>query len=122
MVNNVPQDKAFQSKGHHSTVLPEELGERWHIGIKQARDKITKTTKRLTCSSAMPLARQYKADRLFQTKRLTGMWYIDTMGGWVKLLDRNRYSQVFCNGTYFSEIYTTDKKAGGGQAMKTYVI
>ena len=48
-VQDVPQAKKFQSKGRHSTVSPEELSERWQIGIEQAREKITKTTQRLTC-------------------------------------------------------------------------
>ena len=32
----------------------------------------------------MPIARLYKADRIFHTKRLTGMWVTDTMDRWVK--------------------------------------
>ena len=32
----------------------------------------------------MPLAKRYKVDRVFQTKRLTGMWVTDTMDGQVK--------------------------------------
>ena len=56
-VQDVPQDKTFQSKGYHSTVSPEELSEQWQIGLKKARDKIAKITQRLTCSVVMPLVR-----------------------------------------------------------------
>ena len=48
MVQDLPQANTFQSNGRHPDVLPEELSERWKIGIKQARDKIAKTTQRLT--------------------------------------------------------------------------
>ena len=33
-VQDVSQANTFQSKGHHSTVSPEELSERWQIGIE----------------------------------------------------------------------------------------
>ena len=104
-VQDVPQDKTFQSKGLHSTVSPEELSEQWKIGFKQAREKISKTTQRLTPSDIIPLASQYKTDRMFHTKKLTGMWDTDTMDRQEMSLDRNRYSQVLSNGTYFSEIH-----------------
>ena len=107
-VQDVPQAKTFQSKGRHSTMSPEELSERWQVFLKQLRETITKTTQRLTHSAVMILMRQYKADRLFQTKSLTDMWATDTM---VKYLDGNQYSQVFSNGKYFAEIYPMDKKA-----------
>ena len=70
----------------------------------------------------MPLARRYKADILFQTKRLTVMWDTYNMDGRVQSLDRNKYSQVFSNGTYFAEIYPMSKKADTGQALKTFVM
>ena len=70
----------------------------------------------------MPLARQYKTGRVFQTKRLTGMWSTDTMDRRVKSLDGNRYAQVFSNGTYLAEIYTMAKKSDAVQALKTFVM
>ena len=88
-VQDVPQVKKFQPKGYHSTVSPEELSELWHIVLKHAIETISKTTQKLTRSAALPLARRYKADRLFQTKRITGMWYTDTMDEQVKSLDGN---------------------------------
>ena len=102
-VQYVPQAKTFQSKGIHTTVSPEELSERWKIGTKQSRETIAKTTQRLTRSSVMTLARRYKANRVFQTKILTGMWATDTMDVLLNSLYGNQYAQVFSNGTYFAE-------------------
>ena len=70
----------------------------------------------------MPLSSQYKADRVFQTKSLIGMWAIDAMDGRVKYLDRNIYAQVFSNETYFAEIYPMAKKDDTGKALKTFVM
>ena len=47
-IEDLPQANKFQSKGHHATVSPEELIERWQIGLKQARETIVKTTQRFT--------------------------------------------------------------------------
>ncbi len=100
----VPQAKTFQSKGRHSSVSPEDISERWQIGLEQAKETLKRTTQRLARSAVMPLARRYRADRQFQTKRLDGMWASDTMDGRVKSLDGNRYGQVFSNGTFFAEV------------------
>ena len=50
------------------------------------------------------------------------MYATDTMDGWVKSLDRKWYAQVLSNGTYLAEIYSMDKKADTGQALKTLVM
>ena len=70
----------------------------------------------------MPLARRYKSDRVFQTKRLTSMWAIDTMDLRVNSLDRNRYAKVFSDRTYFAEIYPMAKKADARQALNTFLM
>jgi hypothetical protein len=70
----------------------------------------------------MPLARRYKADRKFQTKRLAGMWASNTMDGRVKSLDGNRHGQVFANGSFFAEVHPMARKADAGQALKTFVM
>ena len=36
-VQDVPHFRTFHSKGHHSTVSPEELSEQWQKGLEQAR-------------------------------------------------------------------------------------
>ena len=121
-VQDVPQLKTFQSKGRHSTVTAEALSERWQIGLEQAKETLKRTTQRLARSAVMPLARRYRADRRFQTKRLSGRWASDTMDGRVKSFDGNRYGQVFSNGSFFAEIYPMARKADAGQALKTFVM
>ena len=98
----MPQPKTFQLKGIYSNVLPEELSERWKIGIEQARETIAKTTQILTRSAVMLLLSLYKSDRVFQTKKITGMGATYTMDVQVKSLDYNQYVQVISNGTYFA--------------------
>jgi hypothetical protein len=92
-----PPIKTFQSKGWHSLVSLEDLSKRWQIGLEQSKETLKRTTQRVIRSAVMPLARQYRADRMFQTKRLAGKWASNTMDGRVKSLDGNQYAQVFSN-------------------------
>ena len=89
-VQYVPQANIFQSKGRHLTMLPEEMSERWQIGLEQAREKIAKITQILTRSAVMSLARRFKVYRVFQTKRFTGMRDTYTMEVRVKSIGRNQ--------------------------------
>ena len=70
----------------------------------------------------MPLVRRYKSDKVFQTKRITEMWSTDTMNIQVKSLDRKQYTQVFFNGTCYSEIYTMAKKDDMGTSLDIFVM
>jgi hypothetical protein len=70
----------------------------------------------------MPLAREYRADRMFQTKRLAGKWASNTMDGRVKLLDGNQYAQVFSHGSFFAKVYPMVRKADAGLALNSFII
>lgn len=118
-VQDVPQLKTFQSKGRHSSTSPEELSERWSIGLDQAKETLKRTSQRLVRSAVMPLARRYKADSMFEKKRLRGIWSTDTMDGRVKSIDGNRYAQVFANGGFFAEIYPMASKADETSSLST---
>ena len=65
MVQDIPQTKTFQSKGHHLTVSLKELSEQWQIGLKQARSTLSKITQIITILAVMPLAIRYKAEWVF---------------------------------------------------------
>ena len=42
--DELPSTPTFQSKSRHSSVTPEDLSERWLIGLKKAKDTIRNTT------------------------------------------------------------------------------
>jgi len=68
----------------------------------------------------MPLARRYRADRIFEKRRLRGEWFTDTLDGRVTSKDRNRYGQVFANRGYFATVYPMDTKSKAGNALRTF--
>jgi hypothetical protein len=119
---DLPPIKTFQSKQRHSSVSPEDLSVRWQIGLEQSKETLKRMTQRVIRLTVMPLARRYRADRMFQTKRLAGKWASDTMDGRVKSLDGNQYTQVFSNGGFFAEVYPMARKADAGLALKSFIM
>lgn len=119
-VQDVPAARTFESKKRHTSVTPEDLSERWHISLRQATETLKRTTQKIVRSAVLPLARRYRADRMFHQKRLDGMWACDTMDGRITSVDGNRYGQVFANKAYFAALYPMDKKGKAGEALKTF--
>lgn len=117
---DVPAAKTFHSKERHSDVSPENLSERWGISLHAAKETLKRTTQRILRSAVLPLARRYRADRMFKKKRLDGEWSSDTLVARVTSKDGNKYAQVFANTGYFAAIYPMDSKGKAGDALKTF--
>jgi len=107
-VQDVPAARTFESKERHKSVTPEDLSERWLNGLGQARETLKRTTQRIVRSAVMPLARRYRADRIFEKRQLRGEWLTDTLDGRVTSKDGRWYSQVFANRGYFATVYPMD--------------
>ena len=58
---------------------------------------------------------------MYERPRIRGTIYMDTMGGWHKSLDGNKYAQVFVNDSFFAVSYPMDKKSSAGQALKQFI-
>jgi hypothetical protein len=119
-IQDVPSARTFTSKERQTSVKPEDLSERWGIGLKQATETLKKTTQRIVRSALLPLGRRYKADRVYEKPRLAGKWYTDTMDGRTVSKDGNRYGQVFANKKFFATIYPMDSKAKAGEALRVF--
>ena len=119
---DVPDIRSFESSERHSDVSPKSLSERWGIGFRQAKKTLKHTTQRIVRSAIMPLSRRYRADRIYQKKRLDGKWFTDTMDSHVKSLDGNRYAQVFSNKRHFQAIYPMSSKGQAGEALRLFCL
>ena len=115
----LPSAPTFQSKGRHSSVSPQDLSERWFIGLKKAKDTIKNTTQRILRSALLPLARRYRADHMYERPRIWGTIYTDTMDGQHQSLDGNKYAQVFATDFRFSAIYLDGVERAGRRCPKT---
>ena len=71
-VQDVIAAHTFESKERHKYVKPQELSERWCIGLGQATETLKCTTQRIFWLAVMPLARRYRADKMYEKPRLRG--------------------------------------------------
>ena len=118
---DVPSSKTFHTSERKSTVSPLDLSKRWFIGLKQATQTIKSTSQRLLRSAILPLARRYRADRMYERPWLRGVIYTDTMHGHFKSLDRNKHAQIFATEDYFAAAYPMESKALAGDALKEFI-
>ena len=88
---------------------------------QEAKDTIKNTTQLVLRSALLPLARRYRADRMYERPRTRGTIYTNTMDGQRKSLDGNMYTQVFATDFHFSAVYLMDSKGMAGDALKQFI-
>ena len=111
----------FLSSDRHSSVTPEDLSERWGLSLAQAALTLKATTRFLLRSALMPLARRYRADRMFQANRLQGTWATDTVDMRCSSIHNEKYCQVFANTDFFAAAYPITKKSDCHEALDDFV-
>ena len=79
------------------------------------------TTQRLMRSAILPLARRYRADRIFVRLRIRSTIYMDTLNGRYKSLDGNKHAQIFANESFFATAYPMEHKSSACQALKQFI-
>ena len=121
ILQDVPLAQTLQSKERHSTVTPSDLSERRYIGLGQVTQTLKVTTQWLMRSAILPLARRYRAGRMFIRPRIRGTIYTDTMNGRYKSLDGNKHAQIFANESFFATAYPMEHKSSAGQALKQFI-
>ena len=118
---DIPSERTFQSTDRHGDVTATMLSERWHIGIAKAKNTMKATTQRVVRSAILPLARRYRADRMFERPRVRGIVYTDTMDGRYQTLDGNRHAQIFATSYNFVVAYPMERKTDAGEALKRFI-
>ena len=112
----------FVSQKRHSQISPEQLSERWNIGLTQAKKTLQVTTQKGVRSAILPLSRRYRTDRMFNQRKLRGQkFYTDTLFGKTKSLTNNTCVQIFANESYFVKAYPMEKKSGAGLALRQFI-
>lgn len=120
---DLPVRRTFVSTDRHTKVTAEGLSERFGIGIQRARATLRNTTQRGTRSAILPLDRRYRADRMFDQRRLKGKYSTDTAWFKIKSLRGNVASQIFFHKCGFSAGYHL-KRANDenvGPTMKAFI-
>ena len=112
---DIPSSKTF------TMVTPEDIGNRWFIGLAQANKTIKHTTQHILRSAILPLAHRYKVDRMYEWPQLKCTIYTDAMNGCHKSLDGNKHAQVFATEQFFVASYPMESKSMSGQALKDFI-
>ena len=118
---DIPSLKTFTSKEQHNMVTPEDISNRWFIGLAQASKTIKHTTQCILQSAVLPLACRYKVNRMYEQPWLKCTIYTDAMNGHHKSLDGNKHMQVFATEQFFVASYLTGLKSMSGQALKEFI-
>jgi hypothetical protein len=107
---DVPRCRTFISKDQHSQLSPEELSERWCIGLQQARNTI-KITIRSERSSISP----HPAFKPAISCR-------PTMDARAKSLKSNKYAQVFAKrDKVFAIAYPMSAKSADSDGLRQFI-
>ena len=80
-VQDVIAARTFELKERHTSVTPQDLSERWCIGLGQATDTLKHITQRIVQSAVMTMDRRYRADKMYEKTRLRGECFTDTLDG-----------------------------------------
>lgn len=113
--------RTFISKDRHSDATPEDLSEKWNISVSQAMLTLRATTRKLTRSAIMPLARRYRVDMMFDENQLRQTFATDTMHMPVTSIRGHKFAQVFATKDFFVEAYPITKKSNAGDALNSFV-
>jgi len=121
-LTDLPGHKTFISKERHSAVTPEQLSERWNIGLAQSKQTLLVTTQRGVRSAILPLSRRYRTDRMYNQRKLRGQrFYTDTLIGKYKSVTNNTCAQLFANESFFAKAYPMEKKSFAGAALRQFI-
>ena len=109
---DLPARRTFVSTERHVKVSAELLADRFGIGPKRAQRTLRVTTQRGVRSAILPIGRRYRADRVFEVKRLTGKSATDTAYGKYKSRGGNVGSQIYSHKCGFKVSYPIPKVDG----------
>ena len=123
MTLDTKDKRTFISGNRHPNVTPFSLAERFGIGLRQAQATMIATTQRGTRSAILPIARRYRADRMYQCRRLQGKFATDTLYSKCKSLRSNIAAQIYSHKCGFKAIYPLQKANGEqvGQSLKDFI-
>ena len=118
---DILSSKTFTSKERHNMVTPEDISNRWFIGLAQASKTKKHTTQHILQSAVLPLAHRFKVNRMYERPRLKCTIYTNAMNGCHKPLDGNKHAQVFATEQFFVASYPMESKSMSGQALKEFI-
>ena len=110
--DDIPTRHTFISDERHGKRNASEIAERWLIGLNKAKATLMATTQRSSRSAILPLSRRYRADRMYNLKRLDAKFATDTLYGDVRSLLQNSCAQIYSHKIGFHVCYPMSNAKG----------
>ena len=122
--NDIPRIRTYVSHDRHSQVSAENIAEKLGIGIDRANHMLRVTRQRGTRSAILPLGRRYRADRMYDVKRLEGKFSTDTLYGKVVSLRGYKASQIYSHKCGFKVAYHMNRVNNEtvGQSLNDFIF
>ena len=102
---DVPRIRTYVSHERHNKVTADRLSDMLCIGPERAKQMIRVTRQQGVRSAILPIGRRYRADRMYDVKRLSGKFATDTLYGKVQSLRGHKASQVYSHKCGFKAVY-----------------
>lgn len=119
---DIPPIKNFVSKKRHTNITPEDLSNRWHIGVKQAQLTLDSTTQGYSRSALLPLSRRYRNDRMFYRKILNHQFAADLYMARTTSLHGNTCAYIFAHKSGFAQVYPQINKTKSADSLRQFSI
>ena len=119
---DIPARRTFISNDRHKGVTADNIAELWCIGKKKAEATLEATTQKGTRSAILPISRRYRADRVYNLRRLDAKFATDTLYSEVKSLHDMKCAQIYSNKVGFAVCYPMTAASGQliGQSLKDF--
>ena len=105
-----------------TSVTPEVLARKWHIGKERAKQTLKVTTQRGICNVRNPLTKRLRTQRWRNKRMIPGKWYSDTMHFKVKsIMRKETVAQIFSNGFGYEEFYPCEREARCHEGLSRFV-
>ena len=89
-----------------------QQGKLWFLLSALVKDTLKATIQRDTRSALMLISKRYRADRMFQVKRLNGKFATDTLFSDEKFLLQNTCGQIYSHKSDFAAFYPLPSESG----------
>jgi len=106
---DVPRVRTYVSHERHNKVTADKLSDMLCIGPERAQQMLRVTRQQGVRSAILPIGRRYRADRMFDVKRLSGKFATDTLYGKVQSLRGYKASQIYSHKCGFKASYHVTK-------------
>lgn len=123
LTSEVPVRRSLVSRDRHQRTTAENLSELWGIGVNKARATMDATTQMATRSAVLPISRRYRADKMYNVKRLSAKFATDTLWSDCKSLNQNKCAQIYSCKNGFAVCYPLTRATGDiiGDSLQDFI-